>query len=239
MHLPRLLKSVVFASLLVVQLVAAPVAGRYLRADAVDVVKLIPPAPAADSLTSQADLWTVYELQQRRTPEQVALSRYFAVLSVFQYDAVLGPWFNAAKLPKTAEFFAQIDADRFEITLKGKKVWNRPRPPLVDPRIHPAAPLPGTGSYPSGHSTQSFLWADLLAQVFPEKREALRDRAALVAWSRVIGGVHYPTDITAGRILGDQLADQFLAVPEVRAALEDVEAELHAAAANFKSAAAN
>jgi membrane-associated phospholipid phosphatase len=227
MKLKSLLLRPVWAILLALPLavVAAPEAGRYLKAADIDVASLIPPAPTDDSLATAADLLTVYEVQQRRTPEQVALANYFAEDTVFQYDAVIGKWFTAANLPITAEFFAQIDADRVAITRQGKRVWQRPRPPLLDPRIHACVSLPKSGAYPSGHSTIAFVWAGLLAEAFPEKREELRARAQLVAWSRVIGGVHYPTDITAGRQLGDRLAAEYLKVPAVREALEQIKAE--------------
>jgi acid phosphatase (class A) len=204
----------------------APQAGRYLRTQDFDATRVIPVAPANDSLTTLADLATVYQVQLRRTPEQVAIANYFAEDSVFQYDAVIGDWFTAGNLPKTAEVFLQVDADRFAISSAGKAVWNRPRPPLLDSRIKACAPLPATGSYPSGHSTQAYLWAGLLAEVFPEKRAALRERAALVAWSRVVGGVHYPSDIEAGRLLGDRLVAEFLKAPGMREALAAVRAEV-------------
>lgn len=208
-----------------VALVAAE-AGRYLRAADYDVAAIIPPAPAADSLTTTADIETVYQVQQRRTPEQAAVAAYFAVDDVFQYDAVLGAWFNARNLPETAAFFAQVEADRFAISSEGKKLWSRPRPPLLDPRLRPCIELPVSGSYPSGHATQAFLWAGLLSEVFPERRDALYERAQLVAWSRIVAGVHYPTDIAAGRILGERLAHDFLRQPEVQAALSRIRAEV-------------
>lgn len=204
---------------------AYPDPGKYLKTDDFDATKVIPPAPADNSLATLADIETVYQVQQRRTPEQVALAAYFAEDSVFQYDAILGLWFTAGNMPRTAEFFAQIDSDRYAISSKGKQVWNRPRPPLLDRRIKACIPLPKSGAYPSGHSTQAFLWAGLLAEVFPEHRAALRERAEVVAWSRIIGGVHYPTDIVAGRILGDRLTEAFLKNPEVRAVLLEIKAE--------------
>lgn len=213
-------------TLFVSALVAAPEAGRYLRTRDFDATKVIPVAPADDSLATLADLETVYQMQLRRTLEQVALANYFAEDTVFQYDAAIGEWFTAANLPRTAEIFRQVDADRFAISSAGKAAWDRPRPPLLAARIHAAAPLPASGSYPSGHATQAFLWGGLLAEVFPEQRAALRERAELVAWSRVVAGVHYPTDITAGRLLGDRLVQEFLKVPVMREALAVVRAEV-------------
>jgi len=202
-----------------------PEAGRYLRAASFDLRKILPDAPANDSLTTRADLEVVLQVQARRTPDQIALATKFEVLTVFDFDTVLGAWFEAANLPFTAGFFEQANADRAAVSNLGKEIWNRPRPPVVDPRVKPAAAFSTSGSYPSGHATQAFVQAGLLAAVFPEQREALREHARLIAWSRVIGGVHYPSDIVAGQILGDRLAEEFLRVPAVREALDRVRGE--------------
>ncbi len=225
----RTLQFFLLASALLVSAVAAE-SGRYLRAEDVDVAAMIPPAPADDSLTTAADLEVVYQLQQRRTPEQLVLAATYVADHVFNFSTVLGPWFTATAMPFSDEFFRQIKTDRFAITSRGKLVWQRPRPPLLDPRIRPAVELPGSGSYPSGHATQTFLWAGLLAEIFPEHRDALRQRAELVAWSRVVAGVHYPSDVVAGRLLGDRLAAEFLRVPAVREALARVKEEAATAA---------
>ncbi len=222
--LTKFLSGVILSIAISLPLVGQPDAGRFLKD--YDVTTMIPAAPAMNSLTTTADIETVYAMQQRRTPEQIALARYFVQDTVFQYDEAIAPWFTAANLPITAEFFAQIEADRYAISSQGKRAWNRPRPPLFDSRIHPVVPLPKSGAYPSGHATQAFVWAGLLAEIFPENRDAIRARAHLVAWSRVIGGVHYPTDIFSGRDLGDQLVEEFLKVPEVQAGLKRVREEI-------------
>jgi len=41
----------------------------------------------------------------------------------------------------------------------------------------------------------------------------------------VLGGVHYPSDVAAGRILGNAIADKMLANPEFQAALAKAKAE--------------
>jgi acid phosphatase (class A) len=65
----------------------------------------------------------------------------------------------------------------------------------------PLQPKPAyTYSYPSGHSTFGVTTAILLAAMVPEKREELFARGWEYGHNRVIGGVHFPTDVEAGRI---------------------------------------
>jgi len=47
--------------------------------------------------------------------------------------------------------------------------------------------------------------AGVLAEIFPEHREALLARAHRAAWARILGGVHYPTDDVAGRLLAEAI----------------------------------
>jgi acid phosphatase (class A) len=46
--------------------------------------------------------------------------------------------------------------------------------------------------------------------MLPEKAAAIFDRAGIYAHNRVIGGVHYPTDIEAGRIAGSVIDNVML-----------------------------
>jgi undecaprenyl-diphosphatase len=58
------------------------------------------------------------------------------------------------------------------------------------------------GSFPSGHAANAFLAAFLLAQAYPKYRWWFYGLAAVVAFSRVYMGVHYPLDVVAGALLG-------------------------------------
>ena len=81
----------------------------------------------------------------------------------------------------------------------------------------------------SGHSTRGTLFALLLAELLPEKRDAILDKGRESGWLRVLGGVHYPTDVFAGRVLGQGLAREFLASPAFQHDFAEVKAELAAA----------
>src|SRR2546423_173969 len=56
-------------------------------------------------------------------------------------------------------------------------------------------------SYPSGHARYGAVTAILLANMVPEKRRELFARGWDYGESRVVGGVHFPTDVESGRIL--------------------------------------
>ena len=87
------------------------------------------------------------------------------------------------------------------------KAWvERDRPPLVDPAPEPLVELPSTHSFPSGHATVSFACATVLALAVPRLRIPLFLLAALISYSRVYVGVHYPFDVLAGAVLGVGIA---------------------------------
>ncbi len=79
----------------------------------------------------------------------------------------------------------------------------------VDSRVPEIRLLVNCGSgrsFPSSHAVNNFAAAMLFALFFPRARIWLFTFAALVAYSRVYVGVHYPSDILAGAAIGAGLA---------------------------------
>jgi len=81
------------------------------------------------------------------------------------------------------------------------------------PVDHPLVPALATHSFPSGHAATSFACAATLA-TFVSRRGGivLYVLAAGIAYSRVYVGVHYPSDVAGGLLLGRSVADAWLAV---------------------------
>ena len=66
--------------------------------------------------------------------------------------------------------------------------------------------MPSSRSFPSGHSAAAFAFATGVGHVSPAAAVPLRVLAALVAYSRVHTGVHYPADVLVGALIGTGLA---------------------------------
>jgi undecaprenyl-diphosphatase len=61
---------------------------------------------------------------------------------------------------------------------------------------------PGGGSFPSGHAAGVFAFAAFVAVRAPRWAPLSFAWAGIVAWSRCVLGVHYPSDVLAGALLG-------------------------------------
>ena len=92
----------------------------------------------------------------------------------------------------------------------------RERPPLRFPEPHPLVHVPGSPSFPSGHAATSFACAATLAWLTPLSPVALYALAALIAFSRVYVGVHYPLDVIGGAALGVGVATALRLLVEAR-----------------------
>lgn len=205
---------------------AAVVAPHFVKLTSFDFAKILPAPPVAGSVGEQAEIEAVLQAQAWRTPEQVAWAKRIERMTVFDNADVLGAWFKKENLPATTALFAAVADDVRAVGEVAKKLHARPRPFVTDPRVQPCVEKPTTDSYPSGHSTSAFVWAALLAEVFPEKREALFEHAHRLGWGRVLGGVHYPGDLVAGRRLAEAVVAELRKSADFRATLEKCRAEV-------------
>jgi acid phosphatase (class A) len=199
---------------------------RYITVDKFDMKALLPEPPADDSKQTRCEVEYMLVIQQARTPEEVARAASEVVLTHEAFAAVIGPSFNFREHPATDALLRQVEIDTDAVAFEAKRFWNRPRPYDLDPRIKPAIDKHPSAAYPSGHSSRAYSWAIVMGELFPQRKDALLARAAQVAQDRVIGGVHYPSDITAGRKVGTEVARKILTSEKFQADLVKAKAEL-------------
>ncbi len=94
------------------------------------------------------------------------------------------------------------------VNLAMKPLRRRDRPARAAQQVPVArhVRMPETTSFPSGHTATAFAFATGVGRVHPQAAIPLRGLAALVAYSRVHTGVHYPGDVVAGALVGTALA---------------------------------
>jgi len=207
----------------------------FVRTDTLDFAKILPAPPEPGSMAAEADLNAVFQVQAWRTPDEVAWAvRIDRVRSLSEFTDVIGPWFTDENLPQTRSLLKAVVADARGAVNASKKFFGRPRPFEADPRVRPCVEKPDDPSYPSGHTIRFFLEAGVLSEIFPDKRDALLECAQKMAWGRVIGGVHYPTDLAGGRLLAAAIVAELDQSPAFEAALGKCRAEVGTFAAASK-----
>lgn len=82
----------------------------------------------------------------------------------------------------------------------------RLRPYMVDPGIRLGDRPLDKYSFPSGHTLHATSFSIVAAASIPELFWLVVPFAALVAMSRIVLGLHYPTDVLAGALIGSSLA---------------------------------
>jgi membrane-associated phospholipid phosphatase len=120
------------------------------------------------------------------TPTTTFPHRVYTYVSMAMYDATIAAW-------------------------ESKYFYNRARPSELDHNLPTAVDVPDSPSYPSEHAAAAEAAAAVLAYFLPNEGQGFLDMAHQAAWSRVLAGVQYPSDVDAGAALGQKVAEQVIA----------------------------
>ncbi len=176
---------------------------------------LLPLSFKVDSLTVQpppsddmAEARLLLIMQRQRTSAQIAQIKEQAInpIPLFWRRAGL----DESLYPEQARRINEAVVDTEAVVTELKRRYNRPRPSVVLPSIHPVVPVPMYSAYPSGHATQSIVIANLMSTIAPNATKQLKTLAVQVGRNREIAGLHYPSDTNAGFKLGQELSEIFL-----------------------------
>jgi len=200
----------------------------YLKAGKPDAATLLAPPPLPDSPEQSADMDEVRKVYAAASKADKAAAHAEKKFSVFDFAEAAGPFFIETNLPKTAAFFKKVQSDAAAVTDAGKDFFKRPRPYTTDPSLANGK-LETSFSYPSGHSTETMVLGLVLADLLPDKHDAIIAHARTMGWHRVQIARHYPTDIFAGRTLALAIVKQLNKNDDFEKDFEAVKTELAAA----------
>ncbi len=196
----------------------------YVNAEPFKSVQFGPP-PVPGSMQQEADIAAVLSWQNKRTEADCAKSQR---TSEETYDSF---WAGKSPFPEplpaeVKNFFERLASDLGKADRNMKERYRRPRPFMAYPEARPCIKKPGSFSYPSGHALYSRLFASVLADIVPDRASEFFAKADEIARDRVIGGVHYPADITAGKAFADMYHDELLKSEAYRRDIEKMKALL-------------
>jgi membrane-associated phospholipid phosphatase len=178
------------------------------------VIQSITTLPCATSSVAQSQIQqfddrVMLNLQESRTPPQtdvmlfLSRSNMYGDIGVPAALLVGGIISNDSQMRQNSLYIASSTAVSYGLMLLIKHLVKRPRPFVQNINIVPVYRASST-SFPSGHAATSFSTAMALSNAYP-KWYVIAPAflwAGSVSYSRMYLGVHYPTDVTAGAILG-------------------------------------
>ena len=180
-----------------------------------------PPPPAWDGPQLAA------ELEELKTFARTPKSNAGAFFWEYAAGGLRNYWFwnqqtdrllHEARLddnaPRTARVYTLESVARYDAVIAcwdAKYTYWLIRPSQLDPALTTLFPNPNHPSYPSAHGCLSTASATVLAELFPRDRAALEALADEIGESRIWAGIHFRSDVTAGKELGRAVGERVVA----------------------------
>ena len=205
----------------------------YLASGDIDGQTVIGPPPTPDSPRGKADR-TIY-LETRGlagSPRWLQATKDNDLWNggaLERYACALSRPIDPAALPRTYHLLQRIELDARTVGTPPKTHFNRTRPLIGDDRpvcIKREGWMSTNASYPSGHAMAGWAWGLVLGELAPARASGLLEAGREIGDSRVICGVHYQSDVEAGRLLGAAMVAREHANAQFRADFAAARAEL-------------
>lgn len=205
----------------------------YLGEAASLTIDLLGPAPAPGSPRAEADR-AIFRATRalRGTPRWTMAQADFNPRAVVgNMSCAIGVRIDPATTPATMKLILHMAPDITRAVDAPKGASARPRPYKIDPG-ETCGPLPASedyADYPSGHSAWGWAVALVLAEMLPERADAILVRGRAVGEGRAICGVHNYSSIVAGQTVGAAIVAAEHRSPAFQADLAAAREELQAA----------
>lgn len=176
------------------------------QAVSIDQLIMIPPPPPLDQRVKELDHLKI-QYKNRKNPDELqsALDEDMAGL----FDSLVMSAGNSS----IRDYIKNLYLSIMPVIVYHKDYFSEVRPAVLAAQINmpfesddlETAQSP---SYPSGHTTQAFYIARALSLRYPKLRDDFFNLAEMIAQSRMDRAVHFPSDVSAGKILAKKLFEK-------------------------------
>jgi len=220
-----------------------PVTG-YLPTDpGLDGAALIGPPPAPDSPSGRADR-AAYDDSRALAgspawKQAIIDDSLVSPVGIRSFSCAVGAAIGPEETPVLARMMSRMARDTSAVARAGKLKYQRPRPAMGNDQpicLAREAWLGEDPSYPSGSGAVGWAWSLVLAELAPARAQPILARGLEIGDGRVTCGVHYPSDIQAGRLIGAAVVSRLHAEAAFRLDLDTARAELAASQARGPAA---
>jgi acid phosphatase (class A) len=205
----------------------------YLDAKALDGRVVLLPPPAVDSPHGRADRTMFDETRALEGSERwktaIVDNDLWGGGALKRFSCALGVELGERQTPTAWKMLHRIELDVRTVGGPAKAYFRRERPLIGNdkPICVPREDWMKTNfSYPSGHSMTAWTWALILTEAAPDKADALLKVGREGGDSRVVCGVHFLSDVEAGRTLGSAMVARLHAEPAFAADLAKAKREI-------------
>lgn len=187
------------------------------------IKKLLGPYPVIGSPESNKDFEILHELQNSRTEADCARAKIEEHATLKTFFVEVGGLLSEKEYKKMKVVLAVPFVDFLAYAGISKQMFKRPRPYVTSPDLSPCVRLSKTWAYPSGHTAMARMYARILGKFYPDRKAAFLKRGDEVAFDRVMSGLHHPSDVAAGKKLGDAIADHYMNSDDFKKHMESLQ----------------
>ena len=208
----------------------------YFATNPLDGKAILGPPPAPDSPHGKADRAVFEETRKLegspRWKTAIQDNDLWGGGALKRFSCALGVDLSEAQTPTTWKILHKMELDVRTVGTPAKDFYDRKRPligndaPLCVPREDW---MKTNASYPSGHAMAAWSWGLVLAELSPAKADPLLQIGREGGESRVICGVHFVSDVEAGRTLGSAMVARLHSEPAFQADMAAARREIAAA----------